>query len=142
MDNLIIERVWEDADFFEIEVTAQSDIIHAKACSYTDPENIHELASRLMDFAQSYDDRCIWENGVKGDNFTPYLPLEFWCEDKLGHIIVEVYLELDDGAPYSKHNCCFFIRTELGLLNRFGKSLLSLNKPGLGKKIALNPVDA
>jgi hypothetical protein len=62
-------------------------------------------------------------NGGKGDGGTPFVSLEFWCKDKLGHVIVEVYMEIDDGASYDKHNCCFFIKTETGLLNSFGKSL-------------------
>lgn len=141
MDNITIERVWEDADFFEIEVSAQSELVRANVKSYTTVEAINELASRLVAFPKSHDDRYLWENGTKGDTSTPYVSLEFWCEDKLGHIVVEVYMELDDGASYSKHNCCFFVRTETGLLNHFGKVILSLNERGIGKKIALNQLD-
>ena len=77
------------------------------------------------------------ENGTKGDDSTQFICLEIWCEDKLGHVIIEVYLELDDGSLYSKHNCCFYVRTELGLLNRFGKSLSLLNEKGIGRKVIL-----
>jgi hypothetical protein len=138
MDILSIERVWEDADFFEIEVMAQSDIIRASVRSYTTIASINELALRLTTFPQNHDDRYLWENGVKGDEYTPFVSLDFWCKDKHGRIIVEVYMELDDGASYNKHNCCFFIKTEIGLLNNFGKSLILLNKQGIGKKITLN----
>ena len=134
---LSIERVWEDVDFFEIEVIAQSEIISASVRSYTTVASINELASRLANFPKKIDDRYIWENGDKGDNTTPFVSLEFWCEDKLGHIVVEVYMELDDGASYNKHNCCFFVKTEAGLLNSFGKSLVLLNEQGIGKKITL-----
>lgn len=134
---LSIERIWEDVDFFEIEVIAQSEIISASVRSYTTEASINELALRLATFAQKIDDRYIWENGDKGDDSTPYVSLEFWCEDKLGHIVIEVYMELDDGASYNKHNCCFFVKTDAGLLNSFGKSLVLLNEQGIGKKIAL-----
>ena len=137
MDILSIERVWEDVDFFEIEVVAQSTIISASTKSYTTEEAICNLASRLTTFPYDFDDRYIWENGDKGDGSTPFLSLGFWCEDKRGHVIIEVYMELDDGALYSKHNCCFFIKTEIGLLNSFGKSLYLLNKSGIGMKVAL-----
>ena len=135
MDNLSIERVWEDSEFFEIEVTAQSKIITANMRSYTTEESIKNLASRLTNFPNNFNDRYIWKNGNKGDMSTPFVSLEFWCEDKRGHIIIEVYMELDDGASYDKHNCCFFIKTEIGLLNSFGKSLLLLNQKGTGKKV-------
>lgn len=134
---LSIERIWEDVDLFEIEVIAQSEIISASVRSYTTVASINELASRLVTFPQKNDDRYIWENGDKGDDSTPYVSLEFWCEDKLGHIVIEVYMELDDGASYNKHNCCFFVKTEAGLLNSFGKSLVLLNEQGIGKKITL-----
>lgn len=134
---LSIERIWEDVDFFEIEVTARSEIISASVKSYTTVALINELALRLVTFPKKLDDRFIWENGSKGDDSTPYISLEFWCEDKLGHIIIEVYMEIDDGASYNKHNCCFFIKTEPGLLNSFGKSLVLLNEQGIGKKITL-----
>lgn len=134
---LSIERIWEDVDFFEIEVIARSEIISASVKSYTTVALINELALRLVTFPKKLDDRFIWENGSKGDDSTPYISLEFWCEDKLGHIIIEVYMEIDDGASYNKHNCCFFIKTEPGLLNSFGKSLVLLNEQGIGKKITL-----
>ncbi|AFM01688.1 MULTISPECIES: hypothetical protein [Desulfitobacterium] len=134
---LSIERIWEDVDFFEIEVIAQSEIISASVRSYTTVASINELALRLATFPQKIDDRYIWENGDKGDDSTPYVSLEFWCEDKLGHIVIEVYMELDDGASYNKHNCCFFVKTEAGLLNSFGKSLVLLNEQGIGQKITL-----
>ena len=134
---LSIERVWEDVDFFQIEVIAQSKLISARVKSYTTVNSITELISRLKTFPEHLDDRYIWENGDKGEGYTPFISLEFWCEDKLGHIVIEVYMELDDGASYDKHNCCFYIKTEVGLLNSFGKSLALLNQRGIGKKVTL-----
>jgi hypothetical protein len=140
LGGLSIERVWEDVDFFEIEVIAQSDIICARARSYTTVTLINELALHLMYFPMKLDDRYIWENGTRGDSSTPFVSFEFWCEDKSGHIVIEVYMELDDGASKDKHNCCFFVRTEIALLNCFGKSLVSLEHPGIGKKVSLETV--
>ncbi|MEA4833156.1 MAG: hypothetical protein VB118_11150 [Oscillospiraceae bacterium] len=138
MDNLLIKRVWEDIDFFEIEVIAQSKLIRASIRSYTTSEAINELAIRLSTFPKKNNDRYLWENGVKGNSSTPFLSLEIWCSDMLGHIIIEVYMELDDGGSYDKHNCCFFINTEVGLLQRFGKSLVLLNERGIAKQLFLN----
>jgi hypothetical protein len=138
MDILSIERVWEDTDLFEIEIIAQSDLICAKVRNYITSTSINELALHLATFPKNLTDQYIWENGTRGDDSTPFLSLEFWCEDKLGHIVIEVYMELDDGASYSKHNCCFFIRTEISLLNRFGKSLISLSQSGIGKRRLLH----
>ena len=138
MNNLSIERVWEDTDFFEIEVKAQSELVCAKVKSYTTKSLINELALRLTTFPQNFNDRYIWKNGEKGDSTTPFVSLEFWCENKLGHIVIEVYMELNDGGSLSKHNCCFFIKTEIGLLNAFGEALNLLKDQGISKMAVLN----
>ena len=137
MDLLSIQRTWENSEFFEIEVIAQSELIRARVKSYTTEALINELASHLACFLQKSDEKYIWKNGTKGDNSTPFISLEFWREDRLGHIIVEVYMEIDDGTSLDRHNCCFYIRTESEALSRFGKSLTMLNEKGIGMEITL-----
>lgn len=134
---LSIERVWEDSDYFEINVIAQSEFVCASTKSYTTESSINELTWNLITFPKNSAHRYIWENGNKGENSTPFVSFDFRCEDKLGHIIIEVYMEIDDGASYDKHNCCFFIRTEIGALNKFGQSLSLLNERGIGQKVIL-----
>jgi len=137
MDTLTLKRVWEDVDFYQVEIAAETSHIRACTRSYITVTQIDELASRLSTFPQNSDDRYFWEASTKGNQSTPYASLEFWCEDKLGHIIIEVYMELDDGASYDKHNCCFYLRTESGLLNSFGKSLSLLNEMGTDIVVSL-----
>lgn len=62
----------------------------------------------------------------------------FFREDELGHIAIEVFAELDDGGDYSKHNCCFFVRTEYGLLMNFCDHLVQLKNGSVGCEIRLN----
>ena len=139
MDLLTIERVWEDEYFFEIRVAAKSKSISAECRSYTTEDAISELSTKLIAFPSKPNDSFLWENGIKGDQSTPFLSLEFMCEDKLGHILVEVYMEIDDGALYSKHNCCFYVRTEIGLCNKFGKALDEFKTSNVGEIAVLNP---
>lgn len=81
---------------------------------------------------------CIyWGNGEKVGGYTPYLSLRFSCRDKLGHITIEVYMEIDDGGSPDKHNCCFYVDTEIGLLQKFGKDLERINTPVLEIKVSL-----
>ena len=137
MDNISFERVWEDSDFFQIKVTAQSKLICANTRSYTTEELINELALHLETFPKTTNDRYLWENGAKGDGSTPCVILEFFCKNRSGHVGIEVYMEIDDGGARSKHNCCFFMEAEPGLLNKFGKSLRLLNNRGIGQKASL-----
>ena len=64
--------------------------------------------------------------------------LKFFHKDKLGHIQIEVYMELDDGGIFSSHNCCFYVSTELGLLLKFNKALYLFKEQQLKQKITLN----
>ena len=137
MMQLSIERIWEDKSFFEIEISAKSEFVCAKVRSYTTEESIKALASSIESFPKNDNDRYLWENGTKGDGFPPFVSLEFWCKDRRGHIMIEVYMEIDDGASYNRHNCCFYIETEIGLLNDFGSSLISLCEKGIGRKVTL-----
>ena len=64
--------------------------------------------------------------------------LNFLHKDKLGHLLVEVYMELDDGGKLSIHNCCFYINTEVGLLTEFCERLPRLKKGSLEATVVLN----
>lgn len=140
MDNIRIERIWEDEEFFKVEFSANSNVICAQVKTYITKGSINALIAGLESFQQKIDGRLFWENGEEGDSSAPYISLEIWNEDKLGHMIIEVYMELEDGASYSKHNCCFYVRSELGLLDRFSKELHKLNESGIGAKAILNEV--
>ena len=80
-------------------------------------------------------------NGKKGDDSTACITFEFIHKDKLGHILIEVYMELDDGGNYSSHNCCFYLNTEIGLLEKFCQKLPTLKRELLGIEVVLNDND-
>lgn len=71
-----------------------------------------------------------------GDEY--YINYGYFNKDKLGHIIIEVYAELDDGGKHSEHNCCFFVETEYGLLMNFGERLDRLKNRPAGCEVRLN----
>jgi len=137
-DYIEIERIWQDIDFFEIKITCISDSITATTKVYTTDENFDDLSDIIESFIHDNNNECYWENGEKGDDTTACVSLRFYKEDKLGHIKIEVYMELDDGGKFSKHNCCFYINTELGLLLEFHKNLFKIKTRKLGEKIVLN----
>lgn len=141
MDNLIFERVWEDAEFYKISIIAQSSCVQAYSRIYTTPELIKELADKLKFFPRTVEDRFVWENGEKGPYSAPCIILEFLCEDRSGHVGINVYLELEGNRPGDEQYCCFPMNAEPGYLNRFANALLRLNEPGIGAKAALIPED-
>ena len=137
MDVLSLEKIWKDNEFYEVEFKASSEFVGVKTKAYVIPEKISELAKRLSDFPESKNDEFYWESGTKGEGYAPCFSLGFKCDD-CGHVKIEVYCEIDDGASLEKHNCCFFVKSEIGLVNRFGKSLFNINNGEIGAKAELN----
>lgn len=138
MNNYIsFERVWQDNSFFQIKVCCASDIIAATTKTYTSSELINELYCKLKEFLNGKANEIIWKNGEKGDDSTACVSLKFSHKDKVGHVLIETYMELEDGGNFSKHNCCFYLETELGLLFEFNENLHEILEPKLGQKIVL-----
>ena len=138
VDNIIITRVWQDIDFFQIEVQCKSEFIVATEKVYTTDTLIDDLYSKLELFLSGKSKTVCWQNGIIGDSTTPCIKLEFFNADKVGHVLVEVFMEIDDGGALSTHNCCFYLKTEIGLLYQFKEKLQNLKKPQLGVQIVLN----
>lgn len=137
-DYIAIERIWQDIDFFEIKLTCVSDIVTAITKVYTSNESIDDLSDKIKSIINGNVKECFWENGERGDDTTAYTSMSFFQGDKLGHIKIEVFMELDDGGDFSKHNCCFYVNTELGLLIEFQKNLYKIKRQQLGEKVVLN----
>ena len=139
LDNIIMEKLYQDIDFFEVKLTCSSEIITATDKYYISSDNFKNLLTNMNGFLTGEIDEYFWSSGKTGDDTTACFSLQFLREDKLGHVLLEVYMELNDGAKLSRHNCCFYVRTELGLLTEFHKDLSVIIEQQLGDKIILNP---
>jgi hypothetical protein len=137
MNGISFKRVWQDEEFFEVEIEAFSDVVTSKTKVYITDRDVVDLSEKILKLCFSAEIRCFWEISEKGDDDTPYVSLEFCKSDKLGHIKVEVYMEIDDGGSLSKHTCCYFIETELGILGEFAQRLPKINQKNLGIKVVL-----
>lgn len=136
MDKLILERFWEDYDFYELKVTASSNVISATTTLYIDEKDINKLSKELEEFIFNNENNYLWGMGKKGCK--PYLSLNFIKKDTLGHFYVEIFMELNDGTGVEQHNCCFYIETELGLLLQFAKKVKNLNDYSQEVRVSLN----
>ena len=138
VDYLMFEKVWQDEYYFQLRVTCASANITVTNKIYSSNECVVELFNKLRDFLDGKVEECLWENGTKGDDSTACVSLRFLHKDRLGHVLVEVFIELDDGGNYSSHNCCFYVNTEIGLLTKFCDRLPRLKQKELGTKVILN----
>ena len=137
-DYLKIEKTWQAQSYFQVKITCSSEIITVANRIYSSNECIDDLYNQLKNFLTGKAKESLWENGTKGNASTACVSLRFLRKDKLGHILIEVFMELDDGGDYSSHNCCFYINTEIGLLTRFCEKLPLIKQEQIGVKVTLN----
>lgn len=52
--------------------------------------------------------------------------IEIMFEDSLGHMTLDVYLEVDDNELSDVHRCYFLVESELGLVYKFIDEFISL----------------
>lgn len=141
-NNIEIEKVWQDDEFFEAKITCSAKLISANTLVYLTDTSVDELLDTLRKFLDGNADDQFWESGTKGEGTTSCISFTFLRADLLGHVKIEVFMELDDGGSLSKHNCCFYLNTEQGLLNEFLNNLPKLKEKQIGTKVMLNHYQA
>ncbi len=137
-DNIIISKIWQDDCLIELKVLCSSSVINVMSKIYVTDYLLDELINQIKQFLNGNGEEGLWANEEKGNDSTACLSLRFFKKDNLGHIIIEVFAEIDDGGNYTEHNCCFYINTEYGLLFDFCESLYQLKNNSVGYEIQLN----
>ncbi len=137
-DNIVLKKIWQDNDAIELRVVCSSPVITITSKIYVSESLIDELICQIKQFLDGNNEEGLWANEDKGTDSTACVSLRFFRKDKLGHIVIEVFAELDDGGDYAEHNCCFFVGTEYGLLMNFCGSLFHLKNAPVGYEIQLN----
>ncbi len=137
-DNIIFSKTWEDDQVIELTVVCSSSVAAVTSKIYVSNPLIDELICQIKQFLDGNIEEGLWANEVKGNDSTACVSLRFLSKDKLGHINIEVFAELDDGGNFTEHNCCFFVGTEYGLLMNFCERLAFLKNQPVGCEIRLN----
>lgn len=141
IDYINIQKIWYDNELFQLAIVCSSSIITASAKIYVNDALIDDLIYQIKQFVDGQVTESYWANEEKGDDSTTCVSFRFLSKDKLGHVLIEVYMELDDGGNYSSHNCCFYINTEMGLLEKFCHRLPQLKKKTTEIMIVLNEIE-
>ena len=97
-DYISMEKIWQDVFCYQVKITCASCCAVATNDFYTSDDNIDALFHGLNDFMKGKTNEFLWENGEKGDRSTACITLKFAHKDKLGHVLIETYMELDDGG--------------------------------------------
>ncbi|MCC8043679.1 MAG: hypothetical protein LIO69_09295 [Oscillospiraceae bacterium] len=134
MDNIIIEKIWQDDLMFEILITSYSKNAIISSCGYVTNDFIEEESAKILDFLKGDIFECNIDLGIEADDVIAFHSKI--QKDKAGHIILDITQVLNDDAN-PIHTCSCFIKTEFGILENFIKKLLFLPKAEIGDKISL-----
>lgn len=140
-DDIIFKKIWTDNDIIEVVVICSSSVITVTSKIYVSNSLIDELIYQIRQFLDESIEEGMWENEDRGNDSPACISFRFLKKDRLGHIIIEVYAEIDDGGGYTNHNCCFYINTEHGLLLNFCDDLIKMKNCPEGFEICLNKFD-
>ncbi len=121
----ILKKSYED-NILQLNVVCANQIIIANSNFYVFDGVFEDLLFNINSFKNQKINQFYWENCPKGSKYTPTIAFSFSNEDMCGHILIECFLEIDDGGSTDNHNCCFYVRTELGMLDDFFVSLSQL----------------
>lgn len=135
MDNIYVKKIWEDGELIEVSVKAKSEFATINQTCYISSEDVIKNANIIKKYIQNNEQAYV-EFGNKNGNYSPAFSMELFPCDNHGNVIVEVDMEIADNKT-RMHRCKFFINTELGMLERFGEKLRSINEMEIDKCIVL-----
>jgi hypothetical protein len=138
MDNIVFEEMW-DPTYYHVVITAQSKLISATFDGWgsISQSDIHELSRILLSIPLPIkNDHAIAWIPVSGNGQFSGISFTITQLNKRVGINVEVYMRIKDGDEHDSHFCRFFVQTEIGELEAFGRRLKSLGKDG-NMKVAL-----
>lgn len=137
VDNIKIEKNWQDEDFFEVLATCSNNVITASTEVYVTELAVKQLQNEIDQFLQFKKTDIFWKSGERGNQSTPCVGFKMCMKDSRGHVLIEIFMELNDGGDLDKHICCFYINTELGILQDFNSKLSALMNPVIGTSVSL-----
>lgn len=132
MNNLIFKKIWEDDSAIELGITGISDYVTAYQSCYVQDTALEKIAEEIMYYINNYKNEYYIQIGEKEGNSTPAFSMKFIMADSVGHVNIEVDIEIDD-IDNRSHRCVFYISSELGALDRFGKQIKLLVNGEIGE---------
>lgn len=103
---------------------------------YVEESVLRKAAEKIHNYIADSKEQCYLEFGNKTGNYTPAFSLNILPCDNYGHVKIEVDIEIADNDSRA-HRCSFYVNCELGQLERFGQSFLSLISGSGGARVSL-----
>ena len=115
---------------------ASSEYINVFQSCYVEDVLLENAADKINNYIENPDEVCYLEFGNKTGYYTPAFSLSILPSDNHGHVKIEVDMEIADNDRRA-HRCCFYVSCELGQIERFGQSLVSLISEDEEVKVSL-----
>lgn len=138
MDNLKIQTVMKDGNLVELRIEAMSEYVSIHQSCYVSDSDLLFFSKRIADYISDPESECYLEFGKKSGNYTPAFSMLILPMERNGHVMIEVDFEIDDN-PDRQHRCSFYINSELGCVEGFGRRLSGLLVNDTGTQLELNP---
>jgi len=136
MDNILFEKIWEDESIIELKITAISNFVTAYQTCYIQEQGIHDISNQISEYVNDYTKNCYIQIGNKEGNHTPAFSMNILSSDLSGHSKIEVDLEIADNDDRS-HRCIYYVKGELGAIERLGMCLNKLCSGSIGEEVSL-----
>lgn len=137
MDNIVLKKIWQDENLFELKISANSEFVTVYQSCYVQDKMLQEISIKICDYVNDFSQSCYLEFGKKEGNYTPAFSIYILPADTFGHVKLEVDIEIADNDTRS-HRCCFYVKSELGLIEQFGIALKDLVTEPIGTEVSLN----
>lgn len=134
MDKMQFEKIWQNDNVIELKISACSEYASAYQNCYIQDTDLKEIGEKICDYVSDHTNSCYLEFCQKEGNYTPAFSMEVLPADVRGHEKIEVDIEINDNDTRA-HRCCFYINSELGLVEQLGKSLKWLVTERIGESV-------
>ena len=133
MDNINIKKIWSDNELnSEIIIIAKSEYVNIMQQSYISQSESIDIGKQIILYSQSNGKEDLYvEFGIKSGNYTPAFSMKFLKLDNLGHINIEIDMEIDDNEE-RLHRCMFYVKSDLGSIEKMGNFILNISKSKIG----------
>ena len=138
MDNIIFEKVWQDESLIELKISVQSEFVSAYQNCYVQNTILSDISDKIIEYVDNYKMIYYLEFGKKEGNYTPAFSMKILPAEVSGNVFIEVDIEIADNDTRS-HRAIFYVKSELGLIERLGKGLKTLNNEEVGAAVSFLP---
>ena len=132
-----MKKVYDEDGLIELRVQAMAEFVDAYQFCYIQDADLKDYANKIIEYSRNFKEDCYIEFGKKEGQHTPAFSLKFLRADLRGHIKIEIDLEIADNEA-RKHRCCFYVKSELGMVEKFGNAINELISSEVETEIKLH----